>query len=110
MTRYLHQFSYSQDSIKGMVASPQQRRESAEKVIEAGDGKLLDMYFAFGEFDGIAISEFPSHVEAASVALALGASGAFSKMETTVLISMDETVAAMKKAGAVAQQFKPPAN
>ena len=109
MPRYLHQFGYSTDSIKGMVATPQNRREAAERLFSAAGGKLIDMYFCFGQFDGIAISEFPSQVDAATVALTVGASGAFSTMQTTVLIEMDEAVQAMQKAGKLSASYTPPA-
>ena len=108
MPRYLHQFGYSTDSIKGMVTTPQDRRQAAEKLFSAAGGKLIDMYFCFGEFDGIAISEFPAQVNAATVALTVGASGAFSKMETTVLIEMDEAVQAMRNAGELSSSYTPP--
>lgn len=108
MPRYLHQFGYSTESIKGMVATPQDRREAAENLFSAAGGKLIDMYFCFGEFDGIAISEFPSQVSAATVALTVGASGAFSKMQTTVLIDMSEAVQAMQNAGKLSASYKPP--
>ena len=91
-----------------MVAKPQNRREAAEKLFSAAGGKVLDMYFCFGEFDGIAISEFPSQVDAAKVALTVGASGAFSNMQTTVLMDMDEAVQAMEKANELAGSFTPP--
>ena len=107
--RYLHQFGYSTDSIKGMVTTPQDRREAAERLFSAAGGKLIDMYFCFGQFDGIAISEFPSQVDAATVALTVGASGAFSTMQTTVLIDMDEAVQAMQKAGKLSASYTPPA-
>lgn len=110
MPRYLHQFGYSTESIKGMVTTPQDRREAAEKLFSAAGGKLIDMYFCFGKFDGIAISEFPSQVDAATVAMTIGASGAFSTMETTVLIDMDEAVQAMQKAGQLAGSYTPPAS
>ena len=109
MPRYLHQFGYSTDSIKGMITTPQNRREAAEKIFSAAGGKVLDMYFCFGEFDGIAISEFPAQVNATAVALTVGSSGAFSKMHTTVLIEMDEAVEAMQKAGGLVGSYTPPA-
>ena len=108
MPRHLHQFRYSTDSLNGMVNKPQDRREFAEKIFSAAGGKVLDMYFCFGEFDGIAISEFPSHVDAASVARTLRASGAFSSLQTTVLIEMAETVQAMEQAKELAGSFTPP--
>ena len=54
------------------------------------------------------ISEFPSNVDAAAVALTVGASGAFSKMHTTVLITVEESVEAMKKANKVAGDYSAP--
>jgi uncharacterized protein with GYD domain len=110
MATYLFQFSYSLDSVKGMVAKPQNRREAAEKVLAAAGGRLLDMYYCFGDYDGIVISEFPSNVDAAAASLAISSSGAFSKVKTTVLITMDESVQAMEKAGAVSAAYSPPAS
>ena len=109
MPRYMHQFSYSLESMKAMAATPQDRRAAAEKLMAAAGGKLIDVYFCFGDYDGVVISEFPSNVDAASVALAAGASGGFSDMKTTVLITMDESMEAMAKAGEVAREYHPPA-
>jgi uncharacterized protein with GYD domain len=105
----MHQFSYSLESMKAMTATPQDRRAAAEKLMAAAGGKLIDVYFCFGDYDGVVISEFPSNVDAASVALAAGASGGFSDMKTTVLITMDESMEAMAKAGQVAREYRPPA-
>ena len=108
MATYMIQFSYALDSVKGMVAKPKSRRGPAKQLIEAAGGKLHDMYFCFGEYDGVAIAEFPSNVDAAAASLAVGSSGAFARVNTTVLITMDEAVEAMKKSGEAAAIFKPP--
>ena len=108
MATYLHHFSYSLESVKAMVAKPQDRRAAAEKVFAATDGRLVDLYFCFGEYDGVAISEFPSNVDAAAASLAISSSGAFSNVKTTVLITMEEAVKAMDKAGQVARSYTPP--
>jgi uncharacterized protein with GYD domain len=110
MATYLAQFKYSTASIKGMVDKPQNRREAAEKVFAAAGGKIEAMYFCFGQFDGVALIDFPSNVDAAAAVLAVTSSGAFSDSQTTVLISMEESVAAMKKAKKIAESFTPPAN
>lgn len=109
MPRYMHQFSYSLESMKAMATTPQDRRAAAEKLMSAAGGELIDVYFCFGDYDGVVITEFPSNVDVASVALAAGASGGFSKMKTTVLITMDEGMKAMDKASQVARAYKPPA-
>jgi len=107
MPHYLHQISYSTESIKAMTAKPHDRRTAAAKMFKAAGGKLIDMYFCFGEYDGVAICEFPSNVDAAAVALMFGASGA-SRIRTTVLIPMDDTVKALEKAGKIAAHYEPP--
>ena len=109
MPRYLHQFSYTTESLKAMTTAPSDRRAAAEKLMSAAGGKLLDLYYCFGEYDGIAISEFPANVDVAAGILAAGASGGFSQMKTTVLITMDEAKEAMEKAGKAAASYTPPA-
>ncbi len=108
MATYMFQFSYAVDAVKGMVAKPQNRREAAEKVIAAAGGRLLDMYFCFGDYDGVATAEFPTNVDAAAASLAISASGGFANVKTTVLITMDESVKAMEKAGEVSAAYAPP--
>ena len=109
MPRYMHQFKYSLESMKAMAAKPQDRRAAAKKLVAAAGGKLIDVYFCFGDYDGVLISDFPSNVDAASMAMATGASGGFSEVKTTVLITMEESKEAMVKAGKVAKKYKPPA-
>ena len=108
MATYMFQFSYAVEAIKGMVAKPQNRREAAESVVAAAGGRILDMYFCFGDYDGVAIAEFPSNVDVAAASLAISSSGGFSNVKTTVLITMEESVKAMDKAGAVRATYAPP--
>jgi uncharacterized protein with GYD domain len=109
MPRYMQQVKYSLDSTKAMAEKPQDRRAAAKKLMAAAGGKLIDAYFCFGDYDAVVISEFPSNVDAASVALVLGASGGFSDVKTTVLITVEESMEAMTKAKKAAKKYKPPA-
>ena len=108
MATYLFQFSYAVDAIRGMVEKPQNRREAADTVISAAGGRLLDMYFCFGDYDGVAVAEFPSNVDVAAASLAISSTGGFANVKTTVLITMDEAVQAMQKAGDVKAAYTPP--
>ena len=47
------------------------------------------------------ILEGPNNVAAASIAMAVGASGAISSLKTTVLVSMEEAMDAMRPASGV---------
>jgi uncharacterized protein with GYD domain len=104
----MFQFSYSVDAVKGMIEKPQNRREAAEKVIAAAGGRLLDMYFCFGDYDGLAITDFPANVNATVASLAISSSGAFKNVKTTVLITMDESVLALERAREVSAEYVPP--
>ena len=110
MATYMAQFKYSTASVKSMVDKPQDRRAAAAKIFEAAGGNMVSMYFCFGAFDGLAIIDFPSNVDAASAVLAVASTGAFSDVQTTVLIGTDEAVQAMEKANSIAGAYTPPSS
>ncbi len=110
MTFYLHQANYSNESMKGLISSPENRKEAVAGLFEAAGGTLVDAWMAFGEYDIIVISKFDDHVDAASVAMAIASSGSLSNLKTTVLISMTDAVDAMQKAGTITGAYKTPGN
>jgi len=57
-------------------------------------------------YDGFVLWEAPDNVSMAAVALAIGAGGAVSSFDTTVLISVEETINALRKAGQI--RYRPP--
>jgi uncharacterized protein with GYD domain len=91
-----------------MVQHPQDRSEAARAAVESYGGKLHHFFFAFGEFDGVAISEFPDTESATAAALTIGTGGAASATKTTVLISTEEAVRAMEKVGTKPSGYTPP--
>jgi uncharacterized protein with GYD domain len=103
---YLTRFSYSTDAVKALINQPQDRSAAAREVAESLDCKLVGFWYAFGEFDGVFLLEAPDNPAAAAVAMAVGASGALSEVETTVLLDMDEAQDAMRKAAAAT--YRPP--
>lgn len=106
MPHYLWRGSYSSQTWAALIKNPQKRHESVRALVEAGGGKLEALYFAFGDADAFALLEFPDNVSAAAVALTVAASGAFSSLSTTVLMTAEEAVDAMRKAGGIA--YRPP--
>jgi uncharacterized protein with GYD domain len=106
MPVYLGRFSYTTDAMKALVSEPQDRSAAAREVAETLGGKLLGFWFAFGEFDGVFLMEAPDNASAAALAMAVGAGGALSEIETTVLLDMDEAQDAMRKAAAAT--YRPP--
>ena len=101
MPLYLTKFSYTPETWARLIANPEDRREAARAYIESVDGRLHGFWYAFGEHDGYTLWEAPDDVSMAAVALAIGAGGALSSLETTVLLTVDETLDALRKAGQV---------
>ena len=107
MALYLSRFSYTPETWSRLIGNPEDRREAARSYIESVGGKLHGFWYAFGTDDGYNLWEAPDNVSMAAVALAIGGGGALSSFETTVLLSVEETMEALRKAAQV--QYRPPA-
>ena len=106
MPLYLTKFSYTPETWARLISNPEDRRKAAQSYIESVGGKLHGFWYAFGPHDAYNLWEAPDNVSMAAVALAIGAGGALSSFETTVLMSVDETLDALRKAGQV--KYRPP--
>src|SRR3954470_6929887 len=98
MPMYLTTFSYTPETWAMMIAQPEDRRKAAQTYIESVGGSLHGFWYAFGAYDGVTLWEAPNDVSMAAVALALGGGGAIKSMETTVLLSVDDTLEALRTA------------
>ena len=101
MALYLTKFSYAPETWARLIGNPEDRRKAAQEYIESVGGKLHGFWYAFGEHDGYNLWEAPDTVSMAAVALAIGSGGALKSIETTVLLSVEETLEALKKAGQI---------
>jgi len=97
MALYLTRFSYTPETWARMIENPEDRREAARAYIESVGGKLHGFWYGFGEHDGFNLWEAPDNVSMAAVALAISAGGALSSYQTTVLLSVEELLAALGK-------------
>jgi uncharacterized protein with GYD domain len=87
-----------------MIENPEDRRAAAKSYIESVGGKVHGFWYGFGSHDGYNLWEAPNNVSMAAVALAISAGGALSSFETTVLLTVEETLEALEKAQAVRYQ------
>ena len=101
MALYLTRFSYTPETWARLIQKPEDRRAAATQYIEAVGGKLHGFWYAFGEHDAYSVWEAPDNVSMAATALAITAGGALSSMQTIVLLSVEDTLAALKKAGSI---------
>ncbi len=101
MPLYLTKFSYTPETWARLIDNPEDRRKAAQEYIESVGGKLHGFWYAFGAHDAYNLWEAPDDVSMAAVALAITAGGALSSLETTTLLTVDETLEALRKAGQV---------
>jgi uncharacterized protein with GYD domain len=94
---YLTRFSYTPDTWARLIDNPEDRRQAAQEYVESVGGTLHGFWYAFGAHDGYTLWEAPDNVSMAAVALAITGGGALSSLETTVLLTVDETMDALRK-------------
>jgi uncharacterized protein with GYD domain len=69
-------------------------------------GKIECAYLAFGEYDVVVVLDMPDNVSAAAFSIAASAGGAVKAAKTTALMTMEEGIEAMRKAGTAG--YRPP--
>ena len=106
MTLYLTKFRYTPETWARLLQQPEDRREAAREYVESVGGQLHGFWYAFGEHDGYTLWEAPDNAAMAAVALSLSAGGALSAVETTVLLTVEETMQALRTASTV--RYRPP--
>jgi uncharacterized protein with GYD domain len=99
MPLYMTQVGYTSEAWAALTRNPEDRSEAFGRLAESMGGRLLSLYNSFGEYDVVVIYEAPDEVAAASIILAAITPGHLSKVKTTVLLSAEEGVEAMRKAG-----------
>jgi uncharacterized protein with GYD domain len=98
MPSYLVQTSYTAEALAALVKNPQNRTEVIRKSVENLGGKLVGAWMSFGDQDVVLIIDMPDNISAAAMVLAACAGGSLKGTKTTPLFTIDEGIAAVKKA------------
>ena len=106
MPYYMLQGAYTSEAWAAQVANPQDRVEIVRPIFEGLGGRIESAYFTFGEYDVVVIAEFPDNVSAAAISVAINAGGGFKSAKTTPLMTMEEGIEVMRKAGGAG--YRPP--
>jgi uncharacterized protein with GYD domain len=109
MAQYLFQLGYTSQAWAAQIKNPQNRIDIVRPALEKVGGKFVGVWFAFGEDDIVGVIDVPDNAAAAAFALAVAAGGAVRSYKTTPLMSIEEGLEAMRKAGEVAGVYRPPA-
>jgi uncharacterized protein with GYD domain len=79
-----------------------------QPVLDGCGGSITSCFYAFGDYDLVLLADFPSAEEAAAFSLAVTAGGALRQVKSTPLMSVDQGIAAMKRAAEVGRKYNPP--
>lgn len=99
MAYYMIQTNFTPEAWATMQKNPQNRADQVRPMIEKLGGKLEGYWTCFGDYDTVLIVQAPDNIGAAALSLAAVAGGALRSTKTTPLMTMDETVEALKRAG-----------
>ena len=106
MALYMTQYALTPEAWAALAKKPEDRSVQLKTVMEKLGGRLLGFYYCFGEYDGVVISEMPDNFSQMTVLLAVIAPGHMKSCKTTVLMTLEDAMKAMKSAGEIA--YKPP--
>jgi uncharacterized protein with GYD domain len=108
MAYYLLQASYTPEGWAAQIKQPQDVRQRVQVALTKVGGNIVGVWYAFGEWDVVAILEYPSNVNAAAYAVAIMPSGAIKDLRITPLLTVEEGMAAMQQAAEVGAVYRPP--
>lgn len=106
MPTFMTQFSYTTEAWAALVKRPEDRGKVMGQLLEQVGGRLICFYYAFSEYDGVAIFEAPDETTAAAALLAIVAPGHDKAIKTTSLLTVDQAVEAMGRASGL--RYRPP--
>ncbi len=106
MALYMFEAAFTSDAWATLAKNPQDRTEAVRTLLQGIGGKLISYYFAFGDYDAVVVAELPDNGAAAATSIAVAAGGAIRAVKTTPLLSVQEGVEAMRKAGQA--NYRPP--
>ena len=106
MPHYLIQAAYTGEAWGAQIKNPRNRVEQLRSAVEGLGGSIETAYYTFGDYDIMAIISFPDNTSAAAFSLAASSGGAVKGLRTTPLMTMDEGIEAMRKAGGAG--YRPP--
>jgi uncharacterized protein with GYD domain len=100
MPLYMSQFSYTKEAWAALAQNPEDRSVAIGELLESMGGRLVSLYFTFGEYDGFLVFEAPNENDAAAIMVAAISPGHLKAIKTTLAFTPEEAMEFMRKAGA----------
>ncbi|MBI1880998.1 MAG: GYD domain-containing protein [Chloroflexi bacterium] len=101
MPTFMTQFSYTAQAWAAMAKNPEDRGAAINALLEKLGGRLLNIYYTMGDYDGFIIFEAPDGATATTAIIAATTPGHLKTTKTTQLFTMNETMDMASKAGSM---------
>ncbi len=101
MPIYMSQFSFTSEAWAALARQPEDRSEAVGGLIEGLGGRLISFYYSFGDYDGVIISEAPDETAIAAALVAAVSAGHIKTIKTTTLLSAEEGMEVLRRAGEI---------
>ena len=99
MATYMTQFSYTGEAWTALAQQPADRRAGLQTLFDRLGGRLIELYYSFGEYDGVVLFEVPDDTAAVAALVAALGPGHIKTIKTTKLVSVEDTMEALRRAG-----------
>ena len=106
MALYLGRVTLSPEFFEAMIRYPEDRTDYIRSLVESLGGKLISLYYEVNGTHLFSLMEIPDEEDASAFGYAIYASGVFSDMESTKIMTSEEAIAAFRKASQIS--YRPP--
>jgi len=106
MPLFMSQFSYTNEAWEQLIKNHEDRTIAIRKNLKQIGGRLISLYYCFGEYDGICIYEAPDANKALALIMSVVSAGPVKQNKTTMIFNMKDSVQALKNASKI--KFKAP--
>ena len=95
MSAYLYHLVQTPATLAKLIAAPEDRRATIEPIFKGLGGSVLSFWYGVGGSDVYVLAEVPDDVVSTGLATKVAASGAFSSVTTTRLLTVEEMLKAL---------------
>ena len=106
MPVYMVQFSYTPEAWATLSKNVMNRRPAVSRLLKQAGGRLIELYYSYGEYDGVVLFDAPDDITAGAAVIAAVSAGHLRAVKMTRLFTAEEGVEMMRKAGML--PFAPP--
>lgn len=101
MPLFMYQFKYTPAAWAAFVQKPEDRGALVDALLKILGGRLVSVYYSFGDWSGLVLFEAPDGNKALAAIANIISPGELEATKTTMLFTMEDVIKAMNAASAL---------